>query len=606
MISFFCIRLWLPLLFLISNLSVFKAEETFVRTVSGKEIPISSIRRFSSFLHLKDLPQRLFEFNGLSLRGILENFELSNLTGNPVRLSSSHTVITSNEKHIPYSPEFDVYLRRGPHYTVALSHSGAPLAVWGPRLILCPVHVVKHPGLFFNIYRSQLEHTRSHVGADTNHNEMHLPSFQSKRSSLFSTRTSVHTSEKQSSCAQCRTVRLAVASDAAFCESMGGRNLAVAKIQAVIALASEPYERQMCIKLSMTHFEMACPGEEDPYFRFGDDPYTILENFQTFWNENRNSIVRDVAHFLPGKYILDGMAGYAHIGGACSISKGYGWSESANPSFIAHELGHNFGCFHTNEGIMTQVWDPKIPPPTDFSAASVSTITNFFNSKSESNCFPACGTSFPPQPSFSSQPRFSPQPSLPSRPSISPRPSISSQPSFSPLPSSPLTPPEKSTCTDSFSSENAFACSSYQVGTIVPSGRNDAFVSINVTQVRNGYILSWKTDSRRTKIYALSFTITMTTDIPIDKISNRVTYERGQRRVSESFSNNDINLPFGMASCCRNYFYIHMNIRFCNKDVLGQQMCTDGTISMAAVMQCTSCSTTSFLPSTTTRSCPVC
>src|SRR5262249_15965514 len=103
------------------------------------------------------------------------------------------------------------------------------------------------------------------------------------------------------------------------------------------------------------------------------NPGTLLSQFQSEWNTNQTAIVRDVAHLFTGKNILaasGGVIGIAYLPGVCTATDGYGLSQSHWSSTItiaqrvgltAHELGHNWGAEHCNQG--PDPAEPCIPTP---------------------------------------------------------------------------------------------------------------------------------------------------------------------------------------------------------------------------------------------------
>ncbi|MBL8726741.1 MAG: IPT/TIG domain-containing protein [Planctomycetes bacterium] len=92
------------------------------------------------------------------------------------------------------------------------------------------------------------------------------------------------------------------------------------------------------------------------------DPYsssvagTLLNQFGSYWNSNRGSVARDVAHLFTGRQMgaaSSGTIGIAFLGVVCNLGSAYGVSQSrwsTNWNFrvgvTAHELGHNFNAGH--------------------------------------------------------------------------------------------------------------------------------------------------------------------------------------------------------------------------------------------------------------------
>jgi hypothetical protein len=135
-----------------------------------------------------------------------------------------------------------------------------------------------------------------------------------------------------------------------------GGNLTTATnyITTVMAQVSLIYERDINVTIKIPYLNI-WTGEPDPYTTAttGDR----LPEFQNWWNANRTSVVRNLAHNISGRSLGGGIA---YIGVVSSPGSGYGVSAiDANYSYpnntttwdvnvVAHEIGHNFNSWHTH------------------------------------------------------------------------------------------------------------------------------------------------------------------------------------------------------------------------------------------------------------------
>lgn len=92
------------------------------------------------------------------------------------------------------------------------------------------------------------------------------------------------------------------------------------------------------------------------------NPYTtsvassLLGEFSSYWNANRQGVQRDVAHLFTGRNMgqaSGGAIGIAYLGVVCNLGAAYGVSQSRwttnftrRVAVTAHELGHNFNAQH--------------------------------------------------------------------------------------------------------------------------------------------------------------------------------------------------------------------------------------------------------------------
>jgi hypothetical protein len=127
----------------------------------------------------------------------------------------------------------------------------------------------------------------------------------------------------------------------------------------------------------------------DPYN--GTTANDLLNSFTNYWNNNRRTVARDLAHLFTGKN-LGGEYGRTHVGWTC-INPGLSYGLSRDHSLLfkitAHEIGHNFNARHDDEvnppGAICNGSGPlmcaaiQTGPNSSFSDRSKTDITTFVN-----------------------------------------------------------------------------------------------------------------------------------------------------------------------------------------------------------------------------------
>lgn len=175
-------------------------------------------------------------------------------------------------------------------------------------------------------------------------------------------------------------VETAVAYDTTFCDMHDSEMDASVAIQSLVDTASTAYEKTTCIKLVLTRIEAHCNEATDPYRSLrglvGGD---IFSGFVSYWRTNRQSVRRDISHFVSGFKDTSSTAGIAYVAAACNNLYNFGWDELDDTRVFAHEVGHNMGANHDSSGLMY----PSLSSSTtlDFSTTSSNVMDNFANSK---------------------------------------------------------------------------------------------------------------------------------------------------------------------------------------------------------------------------------
>ncbi len=163
--------------------------------------------------------------------------------------------------------------------------------------------------------------------------------------------------------APCRVARVAIDTDWEWTQEVFGGNAQASAEYALFLLAaiSEVYERDLNVRL-VAPFLRTFSGNNDPYN--GTTSPDPLDQVLAHWNANMGHIQRETVHLLTGANTSYG--GIAYVSALCYTDYAYGVSSYLDGSFpyplvensygnwdlivMAHELGHNFGTFHTHDG----------------------------------------------------------------------------------------------------------------------------------------------------------------------------------------------------------------------------------------------------------------
>jgi len=165
----------------------------------------------------------------------------------------------------------------------------------------------------------------------------------------------------QSGCGRRRSLNIAVATNADFCQWSGGFKSTVNRIKTIVALASNKYNQQgICVKLKLSAVDVRCKSNDDPYSRMrwhksGCYGSGLLDDFRNYWDSKMKHIPRVSAHLFSGR-AMDGPLGCASQADLCRRNS-YGVEYMSSSSdintqgmLLAHEVGHNVGANHLNGG----------------------------------------------------------------------------------------------------------------------------------------------------------------------------------------------------------------------------------------------------------------
>ena len=171
------------------------------------------------------------------------------------------------------------------------------------------------------------------------------------------------------------TARVAIETDWEFFQKFGNATAATNYIGDLLGYTSLAYENEIGTSLLVSHVSLwSTTG--DPWLQ--TSPSCSMYEFGRYWNDNRGSVQRTVAHFLSGKSSGGGVAWLGvlcngsfnvNIGSGCggltpstdNYGGGYGYSGDLDGNFnlsnpgivwdvyvLSHELGHNFNSPHTH------------------------------------------------------------------------------------------------------------------------------------------------------------------------------------------------------------------------------------------------------------------
>ena len=157
----------------------------------------------------------------------------------------------------------------------------------------------------------------------------------------------------------CKRYRIAIDCDQEFTANLFGGNAASAQVYAtsLLGAVSEIYQRDMNVAMELGYLRTWTTT--DPYTQTNNSQQ--LPQFRSYWNNNMQSVSRNLAHLLSARSLGGGIA---YLRAACS-SNGYGVSANMTGFFpypimhhsasnwdlmvVAHEMGHNLGSGHTHD-----------------------------------------------------------------------------------------------------------------------------------------------------------------------------------------------------------------------------------------------------------------
>lgn len=518
--------------------------DAVLNTVSGRRVPFSALSDFVPASAKEPVEHALFEvFGETRLRGAMIDEDLSDVLVTEYLPPEEEPTVYIDGRQATLGST--VKIHKGPVFTTVVDAiDDKVLQIWSDQLNLVPVGS-DYPGIFVNTAAlSSSNGTADRIASPMSKNDRDfgvrlptgdLPVFSDIAEPSLGNTTHHHDDgiinnmvERQKAPTSCsklyprKIVEIAVAFDNKFCEKHGGdARKAVSALRALTQSASEPYERNTCIKLKIVHVDGFCKQKDDPYIilRSIDDIEEVLTRFKTYWYKNRKNVHRDIAVYFTGWNDGTTTIGIAYLGFACT-QFGYALVELSNRHVYAHEVGHLLDCRHTNGGIMKAIY--KKLRNFKFSDVSIGEIVNFVdNKKFVSGCLRTNG--FKPTPT----------PKPPSR-----------------------------TCKNGFSNTRVLLCKDFEIAKL-PATTGRVIVSIRIEN--NVVQVQMKTMFRLAKIwYVVSF-ISLRKDLNVQQTGKMFGFEKnGIRIVRQKWSMNDLYMPNGARTCCGVTYYLYAWVVTCN------------------------------------------
>ncbi len=155
-----------------------------------------------------------------------------------------------------------------------------------------------------------------------------------------------------------RVAVMALDADQAFFNIFGDLTAAQTYLLQLLGAVSDIYQRDINMKLMASFVRVWSTGGE-PFNQ------NSLFSFRTYWNDNEDTTGIDLIHLISGRRDLN-FGGTAYLSAYCTEFR-YGISGFINGTFptpigipnngnwdvtvFTHELGHNFGSWHTHDSI---------------------------------------------------------------------------------------------------------------------------------------------------------------------------------------------------------------------------------------------------------------
>lgn len=602
---------------LLVGLATAAVQPAFLTTLSGRQVPASSVKaRLPNHAH-KHISNRLYEIkHSRYLQGADRSIDLHQLAADITQVPPSPR-LSANVNGVPTNARPDGYLRMGGGYIVSHMADGDVLAVWAHRLILSPLDHIAHPGVFVNTWnerasdihiadhmgRSKAKKAFLHVSREEPAIEMVVTGSEGKLKSKIFSIASVITSRQSDSCSNKnaeRLLELAVSTDNSLCNQEYGNDQgrAITGLNNFVKAVEASYRVSTCIRIQMTHFDGHCNSPNDPYSDLdGEDALDILRGYQNIWqNDPYTSVHRDLALLITGFKDDSTVAGVAYVGAVCNQEFGFGWSEGLNTAVTIHEIGHSFNAEHSEEGIMRPII-ALFNPNTTFSEVSIDQMTSFVDSDGKS-CMPLVG------PGGTSPPIVTTTP-----------PTVTSQP--------PTLPPgAPGSCASGWMSFLGLECTEERfnkirssvgrVSTTVSTKFNKIYVQFDMQSFDSTEDVRGKRLTTQHRIIEHGLVLSLRRGLKADRVKSSVD-GAGVRSVTVDWDLAAIDLPTNGPTCCLRRLNVYQNIKVqqavVDEDgrVIGTPKTKVTTNVLPFAIPCLHCTRPRKLfPMTPTQECPIC
>lgn len=343
--------------------------DDFVRTASGRSIPLQVLRTSLQDDNLRRVPERLFEIREARyLHGVDRFIDLHQLCPE-IRQAPIFPSLSVNVNGRMDVSQGHGYLRLGGGFTLSHMPDGEVLSMRGPAFLLEPLDHVKYPGIFIN----KLDHNAVNSKQSNSVYDTIQTSFRSlwdlsfhKHADSVLLPVSVDSATFRMENAPCdeqstpRFLDIAVVLDKSIFSSTFSNDLTRAQIATVnlVESASSLFAKKTCVRLRVTHFEAICESDKtDPYITLRDlKTSKVLDGFREIWQVDRKTIRRDLAVLLTeGDTSSTRLRGVSFLGVICNLDFSYAWTEGMSPFMLAHVVGHSLGAQHSLSGVMKAV-----------------------------------------------------------------------------------------------------------------------------------------------------------------------------------------------------------------------------------------------------------